>query len=464
MATISFGGLGNGVDFGQVIDQMLKVARLPVDRLNDRKAVLNSKNTDYATLGTKLIMLQSAADKLKRASLFDRSSASVSDETVLTATASSTATPGTYQIQVTRLAQSHQLVSKAAKAVASTTTDIVSGSSATFTFRVGSGADQTVALGATATLEDLRDQINDLGAGVTASIINAGSDTTPAYRLVLTSTSTGAGNAITIVTDETDLDLTNGSGTGGTDTLQAAQDAEVIVGSSSTVTLTRSGNVLTDAINGVTLTIKDTGTVQVSVERDGNAVKSNIMALATAYNDVVKFINERTTYDAVTKKGGNFFNEPTVRTVLSQVRTALSATVSGASTFSTVGEIGFKTERDGTITVDEAKLSAAINENYAAVKTLFITQGGVTGIAQLIVDAVDRLDDIEFGSITLRKQGLTKTIVDLTGEIAKKEDALALYEERLKRQYAALDALLRQLSSQSSFLTARDAVVAKRTF
>ncbi|MCP9440102.1 MAG: flagellar filament capping protein FliD [Nitrospira sp.] len=464
MATISFGGLGNGVDFGQVIDQMLKVARLPVDRLNDRKAVLNSKNTDYATLGTKLIMLQSAADKLKRASLFDRSSASVSDETVLTATASSTATPGTYQIQVTRLAQSHQLVSKAAKAVASTTTDIVSGSSATFTFRVGSGADQTVTLGATATLEDLRDQINDLGAGVTASIINAGSDTTPAYRLVLTSTSTGAGNAITIVTDETDLDLTNGSGTGGTDTLQAAQDAEVIVGSSSTVTLTRSGNVLTDAINGVTLTIKDTGTVQVSVERDGNAVKSNIMALATAYNDVVKFINERTTYDAVTKKGGNFFNEPTVRTVLSQVRTALSATVSGASTFSTVGEIGFKTERDGTITVDEAKLSAAINENYAAVKTLFITQGGVTGIAQLIVDAVDRLDDIEFGSITLRKQGLTKTIVDLTGEIAKKEDALALYEERLKRQYAALDALLRQLSSQSSFLTARDAVVAKRTF
>lgn len=463
MATISFGGLGNGVDFGQVIDQLLKVARLPVDRLNDRKALLNSKSTDYATLSTKLIMLQSAADKLKRSNLFDRSSASVSDETVLTAAASSTATPGTYQIQVTRLAQSHQLVSKAAKAVSTTTTDIVSGGSAMFTFRVGTGSNQTITLGETATLEDLRDQINDLGAGVTASIINAGSDTTPAYRLVLTSASTGADNAITIVTDETDLDLTNSSGTGGTDTLQAAQDAEVVVGSSSTVTLTRSGNVLTDAITGVTLTIKDTGTVQVSVERDGNAVKSNIMALADAYNDVVKFINERTTYDVVTKKGGNFFNEPTVRTVLAEVRTALSATVSGASTFGTVGEIGFKTERDGTITVDEAKLSAAINENYAAVKTLFITQGSVTGVAQLVVDAVDRLDDIEFGSVTLRKQGLTKTIADLTDEIAKREDALALYEERLKRQYAALDALLRQLSSQSSFLTARDAAT-KRTF
>jgi flagellar hook-associated protein 2 len=456
MATISFGGLGNGVDFGPVIDQLLKVARLPIDRLEEKKAALNSTSTDYATLSTKLASLQSAAEKLRRAVSFDQSSAGVSNETVLTAAASSSATQGTYQIQVTRLAQSHQVVSKAAKTVATTTTDIVSGSSATVTFRVGSGSNQTVTLGATATLEDLRDQINDLGAGVIASIINTGSDTTPAYRLALTSTSTGADNAITIVTDQTDLDLTNGSGTGGTDTLQAAQDAEVVVGSSSTVTLTRSGNVITDAIPGVTLTLKEAGTAHVSVVRDVGAVKNNVKALATAYNDVVKFINERTTYDVVTKKGGNFFNEPAVRTVLSQVRGALSATVSGLSTYTTVGEIGFKTERDGTITVDEAKLGSALAENYAAVKALFINQSGVTGVAQLMVDAVDRLDDIEFGSVTLRKQGLTNSISDLTEEITKRENALALYEERLKRQYAALDSLLRQLSSQASFLTARD--------
>lgn len=456
MATISFGGLGNGIDFGPVIEQLLKVARLPIDRLNEKKASLHSKSADYATLSTKLVMLQSAAEKLRRAISFDQSTASVSDGTVMAVVASSSAIQGTYQIQVTRLAQSHQVVSKAAKAVATTTTDIVSGSSATFTFQVGSGPNQTITLGATATLEDLRDQINDLGAGVVASIINAGSDASPAYRLVLTSTSTGASNAITIVTDQTDLDLTNSSGTGGTDTLQAAQDAEVVVGSSSTVTLTRSSNIITDALPGVTLTLKDTGTVQVSVSRDVNAVKSNIVALASAYNEVVKFINERTTYSLATKKGGNFFNEPTVRMVLSQIQGALSATVSGATVYTTVGEIGFKTERDGTITVDEAKLSSALNENYTAVKTLFINQSGVMGLAQLMVDAIDRLDDIEFGAVTLRKQGLTQSINDLTNQIARREDALMLYEERLKRQYAALDGLLRQLSGQASFLRVRD--------
>lgn len=456
MATISFGGLGNGLDFGQVIDQLVKVARLPVDRLTEKKGTLNSKFTDYATLSTKLIMLQSAADKLRLATSYDRSTTSVSDGSVLAAAGSSTATPGTYQVQVTQLAQSHQIVSKDAKSVAATTTDIVAGSSATFTFRVGTGSDQTVTLDATGTLENLRDQINDLGAGVAASIINTGSDTTPAYRLILTSTSTGSANGITVSADGTTLDFTNTSLTGGSDTLQAAQDATVVVGTTTTVTLTRSSNVVTDAIAGITLTLTDTGTTQVSVARDVSAVKSNITALATAYNDVVKFVNERNTYDMTTKKGGIFFNEPTVRDVLSQVRTALSTTVSGTSTLGTVAEIGFKTERDGTITVDEAKLDAALNGSYGAVKNLFIRQTGITGIAQLLTDAVDRLDDIEFGAVTLRKSGLTKEITRLTDDIARKEDALALYEERLKRQYAALDGLLRQLDSQSTFLAARD--------
>ncbi len=457
MATISFGGLGNGLDFGQVVDQLVKVARLPVDRLADKKASLNSKSTDYATLSTKLVMLQSAADKLRLSTSFDRTGTSVSDSTALSAAGSSTATAGTYSIRITQLAQSHQLTNKAAKAVAATSTDIVGGPSGTFTFRVGSGADQTVALGSTATLEDLRTAVNDLGAGVTASIINTGSDTTPAYRLVLTAVSTGAANGVTIVSDDTDLDLDNGSGTGGVDTLQAAQDATVVVGdpNQNPVTLTRSSNVVSDAIPGVTLTLlKTTGssTVQVGVSRDVAAVKANITALATAYNDVVKFINERNTYDTATKKGGLFFNEPTVRGVLTQLRTALSSSVAGLSSVSTAGEIGFKTERDGTVTIDDAKLDSALASGYSAVKNLFINQTSSTGIAQLINNAVDVLDDAVSGALTLRKNGLTKQITDLTAEIARKEDAVAQYEDRLRRQYAALDGLLGRLQSQIGFL------------
>lgn len=458
MPTISFGGLGNGMDFGPVVDQLVKVAHLPVDRLTQQKDTLNSKVTDYATLSTKLIMLQAAADKLRLSTSFDRSSTSVSDSTVLSATGSSTATPGTYSVQITQLAQSHQITSKAATTVAATTTDIVAGASGTFTFRVGTGTDQTVTLSATATLDDLKTAINDLGAGVTASIINTGSDTTPAYRLVLTSNSTGASNGITVTADNTSLDFVNSSGTGGVDTLQAAQDATVVVGDPTLnpVTLTRSSNTISDAIPGVTLTLTNTtgsSPVQVNVTRDVSAVKENINSLATAYNDVVKFINERNTYDITTKQGGIFFNEPTVRGVLSQIRSALSSTVTGLSTVSSVGQVGFKTERDGTITVDNAKLDTALSTSYSAVKSLFINQTGSTGIAQLISNAVDTLDDVASGPMTLRKNGLAKQITNLADDIAKKEDALSQYETRLRAQYAALDGLLSQMKSQSNYLT-----------
>jgi flagellar hook-associated protein 2 len=190
------------------------------------------------------------------------------------------------------------------------------------------------------------------------------------------------------------------------------------------------------------------------VSRDAGAVKTSIKALTTAYNEVVKFINERNTYDITTKEGGIFFNEPTVRTVLSQLKNALSSSVPGLTTYTSVGEVGFKTERDGTVTIEDAKLDAALSSNYTAVKSLFINQAGSAGIAQLVTNAVDALDDIEAGAVTLRKGNLTEQISDITDDIARKEDIISQYEERLRRQYAALDGLLGRLQSQSGFLQA----------
>jgi flagellar hook-associated protein 2 len=458
MATISFGGLGNGVDFGQVVTQLVKVQQLPIDQLSQKKKDLQTKLSDYDQLGTKLLALQGAADKLRLAQRFDQNASTVSDDDILTATASTTAGAGSYSIQITQLAKAHQIASKAAKTVASTATDIVSGGSATFTFRVGTGTDQTVTLGDAATLEDLRAAINDLGAGVTASVINTGTESAPAYRLTLTATNSGASNTVTVVADNTDLDFVNGSGSGGSDTLQAAQNAVLVIGDpdQTVLTIEREGNVVSDVIPDVTLSLKaktaDDQPVTVTVSRDTAAVKSNVQAMVTAYNDIVKFINERSTYDITTKTGGDFFNEGTSKTVLSRLRAALSNGVEGLSTYTSVGQIGFKTERDGTITLDEAKLDAAFSSDYAAVKALFINQTAVAGVAQRINAAVDALDDVESGSFSIRKDSLTDRIGDLSDEIDRKQDALAKYEERLRAQYAALDALLRQLQGQTSFL------------
>ena len=459
---ISFGGLGNGVDFGQVVTELAKVQRLPIDALNTKKTNLQSKLTDYGTLGDKLLALQSAANAIRLPTSFDRTTTTVSDDTKLTAQAGAGAATGSYTVQVTQLAKAHQITNSTAKAVAATTTPIVSGSG-TFTFKVGTGANQTVTLNDGATLDDLRSAINDLGAGVTASVINTGTTASPAYRLTLTATNTGAANAVTVVADTTNLDFTNTSGTGGSSTLQAGQNAIVVIGDpgQTTISIERESNVISDAIPDVTLTLKSktvtTPTpepVTVNISTDPDSVKTNIKALATAYNDIVKFVNERTTYDISTKTGGIFFNESTAKNDLSQLRTAPSGEVSGLPTYKSLGSIGFKTERDGTVTVDEAKLDAALASNYSATKALFISQSTSSGIADRVVKAVDFLDAVDTGAFTVRKASITSQIGKLTDEIGRKEDIASQYEERLRLQFASLDALLQKLKSQTSALQA----------
>lgn len=456
-SSISFGGLGNGIDFGQVVDQLVKVERLPIDQLNTEKDTLQSKLTDYGSVADKLLALQTASDSLRLSTAFDQASSTVSDPTALTVSAAPTAPPGSYLIRMTQLAQSHQITNKAATAVASPTTDIVSGASATFTFRAGSGANQTITLSDSATLEDLRTQINDLAAGVTASIVNAGSDSTPAYRLILTATATGASNGVTIVADGTTLDFANGGGTGGVDTLQAAQDAIVILGdpTQNPVTLQRSSNVITDAIPDVTLSLTTTTTspVSVNVTRDNSAVKANIQNFVKAYNDIVTFVNKETAYDVTTKTGALLHNETSVKGFVSQIRQALSSSITGLTTYTSAGEIGFKTNRDGTITLEDTKLDNALSTNYNAVKSLFINQATVAGVAQRVNQAIDSINDVVSGSLTGRKSSLTDQINRLTDQISRKETAISAYEERLKIQYARLDSLLSQLKGQTNFLT-----------
>jgi flagellar hook-associated protein 2 len=462
MATgISFGGLGNGFDFQQVVTQLVSLQRAPIDQLTSDQLALRSKLTDYGTLGSNLLKLQSSAAALKLSNGFDRFTASSGDADVLSVNAASGATPGNYTLSVTQLAAAHQITNKATKAVATTSSSIVAGASATFSFTVGGGGAQTITLSTGASLDDLKTAINDLSAGVTASLLNTGTEATPSYRLVLTATATGSANAVAITADDTSLDFLNASGTGGIDTLQAAQNARIVLGdpTANPVSIDRSTNTVTDAIAGVTLTLKSitapATTVNVAVSRDATAVKTDINAIVSAYNDIVKFINDRNTYDTEKKQGGVFYAEGATRTVLTRLRQALSDDVGGLTGLTAVGELGFKTERDGTIAITESTLDTALSTNYSGVKNLFIGQASSTGVAQRLSDAIDGLDAVDSGTLTLRQNGLTKDINSLSDRITQKQNSLNLYEEQLRLQYAQLDGLLRQMQSQMDFLKSR---------
>ena len=111
------------------------------------------------------------------------------------------------------------------------------------------------------------------------------------------------------------------------------------------------------------------------------------------------------------------------------------------TTYTGASQIGFETQTsDGTIKLNEDTFDKALSENYSAVRDLFIQNPttGTEGIAELVIDAVDALDDIETGALTLRQNSLTNQIDKFTEQIALKEDALLRFEEQQRIKFINL--------------------------
>lgn len=189
MAIISFGGLATGLDTSSIIEKLVKLERQrSVDFLVDQQDDAEARQTAFQAVNTKLSTLLAAVDKLRDPDSALARRATSSDETVLTATAGSGAVRGTTEVTVTNLARNSIAASANGKTSATATVAAGSGS---FAFKVGSGDTQTVSVDATTTLEDLAASINDLDAGVSASVVNLGTSSSPDYRLRIAGLSTG---------------------------------------------------------------------------------------------------------------------------------------------------------------------------------------------------------------------------------------------------------------------------------
>jgi flagellar hook-associated protein 2 len=159
----------------------------------------------------------------------------------------------------------------------------------------------------------------------------------------------------------------------------AAQNAALTIDG---IAITKSGNVVADAIQGVTLTLSKTNvgtpatlTVAASAEAGAKAVD----AFVKAYNDVHKTIGSMTRYDTATRKGSVLTGDATVRAVQSKLRAIVGGAIAGGSgaagEIATLAQVGIKTAADGTLTLHSAKLNAVLASDPASVQRLFAAVG-----------------------------------------------------------------------------------------
>lgn len=248
-------------------------------------------------------------------------------------------------------------------------------------------------IAADTTMEQLVAQINDdtNNPGVTASIIDDGSGTTP-YRLVLQANETGSDQEIALLSQMPDLALSVQGSTGSTLNAQIQLDG---------ITYQRQNNSINDVISGVTMSLQSAGSASISVSNNSANVKEMVTAMVTAYNDLVQEISTNSNYDETTESFGTL-SGTTIRDIPNLLGSIMSTTVAGSDDYisytydaqKTEGstltktdhnvysmfDIGMELNRDGTITMDSSVLDSALSVAPGAVQNFFLGVNETTTI------------------------------------------------------------------------------------
>lgn len=423
-------GVSSGVDWKALVDAIIAQDHVTATRIQSRVDAQKKEQDALGQLKTLLGALGDAAKTLKDGTGLDTFSGTVvngtatNGRTLFTAVPGAGASPGQYDIEVQQLAQAQKRVGTAALAP----TGALGLPAGSFTIN-----GQTVTVSATDTLVQVRDQINALNAskktGVTASILSAG---TSDARLVLSADKAGASTGFTLV--DGGQGVVAALGVGGADLVQA-KDATIVVDG---VTITRSSNVISDAIPGVTITASQAEVGKVAtlkVDRYTDGARGNVQAFVDAYNKVVDW---NKTQMAVT---GALHTESLPRSLRSTLGTTLLGKTLGApADMETLSMAGVTVDKTGKLSVDSAKFDKAFQSRDTDLRALFSDRfGAMKQLADSYAQtgaAIDGKNDLLTTSITQ----MQKRIDDLTAREDRKRTALLA-------QYAKSEATLGRLKS-----------------
>lgn len=398
MPTITAPGLGSGLDVSSIVSQLVAVEQQPASqRLDLREAELQARLSAYGSLKGAVSTFQSSFSSLLELSGFQSKSATSSDDTVATVVAENAAIPGNFDLSVSQLAEAHSLVTDPLLPAAQFTATSDTIGTGTLTFRFGttdydSGTDtytppfvqnpdittKSVAI-SDGSLSGIRDAVNAADIGVTASIVFDGTN----YRLTFAASDTGAENSLEISVADDDSDNNDAAGLSllsfnGTSNhllqTQAAQDALLTVNG---ISIQSATNTLTETLEGMTINLLATGDSTLTVAKDASSIAENISNFVNQHNNLVGTMNELSSYNTETRESGVLNGNAVLRTLDSQLRRILSDPLDGAAAgFATLADIGIsRNAQDGTLNLDSAKLSSAIEDNPDAVTALFAAFG-----------------------------------------------------------------------------------------
>jgi flagellar hook-associated protein 2 len=441
--------MASGLDTGAIIESLMQIERRPIALIQQNKAKAQQVLDRYRALNTKLAALQTAAKNLQGAggnfalSPFAAKTATTSDATKLKATADGNATVASYNVVVNALAREQKTGGGA----------FLGNASGQLTITDSTGTAFNVAVTAGQTAEEVAGAINSANGGMSASVISG--------TLVLTGKQSGE---VYTLSDDTAGALKTSLGLDAN--LQTAQQASITVDG---VAATSKSNTFTSAISGVSLTVSAEGAATLTVGQDNTAATDKIKDLVNKYNDIIKQIKEDTKYDATTKRSGPLIGDSFVSSLQGQLNRMLSEVVDPSGPYKTASDLGISTQRDGLVTIDDTKLSAALANNPSAVFKLFghedanTTQNNLGSYSGTVGDGIATrlagfVDSMIASASKFNQSGGVTSPGGLFSRINAKQDSMATFDKRIESYENRLE--LRERGMRTRFL-AMETVISK---
>jgi len=451
MAIASALGIGSGMDISGIVGQLIQAEGQPAySALNRQASAVNSRLSGLGQLKSALSTFQESVKTLQSDTIFKSYTASSSNEDIATVTSDSKAVGGSYAIEVTQLARAQKEITSNEYTDASDTVGI-----GTLDITVGSNTLSLTIDSSNNSLSGLRDAINDStdNPGITASIINVdGAGGGTVSKLVFSSKEVGVDNGFTITaTGDADLTSLDTSITANYDTVAAvaARDSIIEVDGQ---TATRSSNVLSDIIQGVTLELKSESvgtTFNIDISLDKEAVSAAVTSFVSAYNSLHGVMKKLGASDPDSESKGTLAGDSLLRSADSLIRQSFSNPVTSAtSSDNSLVSLGIEIDQFGVMSADSSQLGDIMDHNLNAMIEVFSSSDGVA------VRLEEKLD--QFLKSDGRIDSQTKSLSKQQRRIDESRDAVDLRMENMERvlmkQFISMDMAVGQYQSTGSYL------------
>lgn len=446
---ISSLGAGAGILTQDLLDQLKEADEAQyINPLDSRVTEEKKKQDAFKVIDAYMDNVNGSLSTLTEYGVFEARAATSSNEDAATVTAADSSDIQDFSLEVLNLAtkeieQSGTFTSK---------TSEIASAPGKLDLTVGSKT-YTIDYTSSATLEDLKNLINkEASDSVTATIVQIAEDD---FRLFLNAKESGEGQEISIVDVVGEGEGLNTALTTGMSNVQDAVDAQFKYNSQ---TITRSSNVVDDLLSGVTITLKEAGTTNVSVEQDRDNIASKIENFISKYNSALYQLGEDTKSSENADERGIFSNESIIKSMKSDM---LNMIVRAGEGVGRLQDYGIEIGDDGRLSLDTAKLNEMLDENPQNVQAFFAggtftkSDGSEVELEGAFVEIQEDVSKYTSYNATLDQYGnlLISKLDSLDEQRTKALERLTVKYEIMAKQFAAYDLVINQLNSVSSMFT-----------